>query len=77
MKVVTGVVQELYQRKVADEFRCALSKGLSIDKAYVEAVVMARGISYGGSCLSIEYDFDKCIKSLDIVYNSHKREVNR
>lgn len=48
MKVVTGVVQELYQRKVADEFRWALSKGLSIDKAYVEAVVMARGISYGG-----------------------------
>ena len=32
MKVVTGVVQELYQRKVADEFRWALSKGLSIDK---------------------------------------------
>ena len=73
MKVVTGVVQELYQRKVADEFRWALSKGLSIDKAYVEAVVMA----YGGSCLGFEYDFDKCIKSLDIVYNSHKREVNR
>lgn len=77
MKVVTGVVQELYQRKVADEFRWALSKVLSIDKAYVEAVVMARGISYGGSCLGFEYDFDKCIKSLDIVYNSHKREVNR
>ena len=38
MKVVTGDVQELYQRKVADEFRWALSKGLSIDKAYVEAV---------------------------------------
>lgn len=55
----------------------ALSKGLSIDKAYVEAVVMARGISYGGSCLGFEYDFDKCIKSLDIVYNSHKWEVNR
>lgn len=73
MKVVTGDVQELYQRKVADEFRWALSKGLSIDKAYVEAVVMARGISYGGSCLG----FDKCIKSLDIVYNSHKWEVNR
>ena len=77
MKVVTGVVQELYQRKVADEFRWALSKGLSIDNAYVEAVVMARGISYGGSCLGFEYDFDKCIKSLDIVYNSHKWEVNR
>lgn len=28
MKVVTGVVQELYQRKVADEFRWALSKGI-------------------------------------------------
>ena len=56
MKVVTGDVQELYQRKVADEFRWALSKGLSIDKAYVEAVVMARGISYGGSCLGFEYD---------------------
>lgn len=77
MKVVTGDVQELYQRKVADEFRWALSKGLSIDNAYVEAVVMARGISYGGSCLGFEYDFDKCIKSLDIVYNSHKWEVIR
>ena len=53
MKVVTGDAQELYQRKVADEFRWALSKGLSIDKAYVEAVVMARGISYGGSCLGL------------------------
>lgn len=77
MKVVTGDVQELYQRKVADEFRWALSKGLSIDNAYVEAVVMARGISYGGSCLGFEYDFDKCIKSLDIVYDSYKGEVNR
>lgn len=77
MKVVTGDVQELYQRKVADEFRWALSKGLSIDNAYVEAVVMARGISYGVSCLGFEYDFDKCIKSLDIDYNSHKWEVNR
>lgn len=77
MKVVTGDVQELYQRKVADEFRWTLSKGLSIDKAYVEAVVMARGISYGGSCLGFEQDFDKCIKSLDIVYNSHKWEVKR
>ena len=49
-----------------------VSKGLSIDNSYVEAVVMARGISYGGSCLGFEYDFDKCIKALDIVYNSHK-----
>ena len=73
MKVVTGDVQDLYQRKVADEFRWALSKGSSIDNAYVEAVVMARGISYGGSCLGFEYDFEKCIKSLDIVYNSHKQ----
>jgi hypothetical protein len=34
---------------------------------------MARGISYGGSCLGFEYDFDKCIKALDIVYDSYKR----
>lgn len=33
-----------------------VEQGLSIDKAYVEAVVMARGISYGGSCLGFEYD---------------------
>ena len=51
MKVVTRDVQDLYQRKVVEEFRCALSKGLSIDNSYVEAVVMESGISYGGSCL--------------------------
>lgn len=77
MKVVTRDVQDLYERKVVEEFRWALRKGLSIDNSYVEAIVMARGISYGGSCLGFEYDFDKCIKSLDIVYNSHKWEVNR
>lgn len=51
MKVVTRDVQDLYQRKVVEEFRWSLSKGLSIDNSYVESVVMERGISYGGSCL--------------------------
>ena len=73
MKIVTGDVQELYQRKVSDEFRWSLSKGLSIDNVYVEAVVMVRGIAYGGSCLGFEYDFDKCLKSLDNVYDSQKQ----
>lgn len=73
MKVVTRDVQDLYERKVVEEFRWALSKELSIDNSYVEAVVMARGISYGGSCLGFEYDFYKCIKELDIVYNSYKK----
>lgn len=74
MKVVTRDVQDLYERKVVEEFRWALSKGLSIDNSYVEAVVMARGISYGGSCLGFEYNFDKCIKELDIDYNSYKQK---
>lgn len=52
----------------------ALNKGLSIDNSYVDAIVMAHGISYGGSCLGFEYDFDKCIKALDIVYDSYKRK---
>lgn len=34
-------------------------------------------VVYHMEVLGFEYDFDKCIKSLDIVYNSHKREVNR
>lgn len=69
MKFVTRDVQDLYERKVVEEFRWALSKGLSIDNSYVEVIVMARGISYGGSCLGFEYDFDKCIKALDNVYD--------
>lgn len=69
MKFVTREVQDLYQSKVVEEFRWELSKGLSIDNSYVEAVVMERGISYGGSCLG----FDKCIKALDIAYNSYKK----
>ena len=72
MKVVTRDVQDLYERKVVEEFIWALSKGLSSDDSYVEAIVMARCISYGGSCLSFEYDFDKCIKALDIIYDSYK-----
>lgn len=47
MKVVTRDVQDLYERKVVEEFRWALRKGLSIDNSYVEGIVMARGISYG------------------------------
>lgn len=72
MKVVTRDVQDLYERKVVEEFRWALSKGLSIDNSYVESIVMARGIAYGGACLGFEYDFDKCIKALKIVYKTYK-----
>ena len=39
MKVVTRDVQDLYERKVVEEFRWALSKGLSIDNSYVEALL--------------------------------------
>jgi hypothetical protein len=35
MKFVTRDVQDLYERKVVEEFRWALNKGLSIDNSYV------------------------------------------
>ena len=36
MKGVIRDVQDLYERKVLEEFRGALSKGLSIDNSYVD-----------------------------------------
>lgn len=78
MKVVTRGVQDLYQNKVIDEFYSSINRGLTIDEAFTRAVILARGISYGGSCIGFEYNYDRCVKALTVVYDScEERMVNR
>lgn len=72
MKLVTRGAQDLYQNKVIEEFYYSLRDGITIDESFTRAVVLARGISYGGYCLGFEYNFDRCIEALTVVYDHMK-----
>ena len=64
MKKVKESVQELYQKKVVTEFHMSLKEGYTIEEAFNNASILARGISNGGTYLGYEYDYVKCIEFL-------------
>ena len=64
MKKVKESVQELYQEKVVTEFLMSLKEGYTIEEAFNNALILARGISNGGTYLGYEYDYVKCIEFL-------------
>jgi hypothetical protein len=64
MKKVKESVQELYQEKVVAEFHMSLKEGSTIEEAFNNASILARGISNGGTYLGYEYDYVKCIEFL-------------
>lgn len=64
MKKVKESVQELYQEKVVTEFQMSLKEGTTIEEAFNNASILARGISNGGTYLGYEYDYVKCIEFL-------------
>ena len=64
MKKVKESVQELYQEKVVTEFHMSLKEGSTIEEAFNNASILARGISNGGTYLGYEYDYVKCIELL-------------
>jgi hypothetical protein len=59
MKKVKESVQELYQEKVVTEFHMRLKEGSTIEEAFNNASILARGISNGGTYLGYEYDYVK------------------
>lgn len=64
MKKVKESVQELYQKKVVAEFYMSLKEGSTIEEAFNNASILARGISNGGTYLGYEYNYVKCIEFL-------------
>lgn len=54
MKKVKESVQELYQEKVVTEFHMSLKEGTTIEEAFNNASILARGISNGGTYLGYE-----------------------
>ena len=64
MKKVKESVQELYQEKVVTEFQMSLKEWSTIEEAFNNASIHARGISNGGTYLGYEYDYVKCIEFL-------------
>ena len=61
MKKVESV-QELYQEKVVTEFHMSLKEGSTIEEAFNNASILARGISNGGTYIGYEYYYVKCIE---------------
>jgi hypothetical protein len=64
MTKVKESVQELYHNKVVREFHSSLEEGFTLEEAFNNATLLARGISDGGSYLGYDYDFVKCIEVL-------------
>lgn len=64
MKKVKESIQELYQEKVVTEFHMSLKEGSTIEEAFNNALIIARGISNCGTYLGYEYDYVKCIEVL-------------
>ena len=56
MKKVKESVEELYQEKVVTEFHMSLKEWSTIEEAFNNASILARGISNGGTYLGYEYD---------------------
>ena len=57
-------VKESVQEKVVAEFHMSLKEGSTIEEAFNNASILARGISNGGTYLGYEYDYVKCIEFL-------------
>lgn len=64
MKKVKESVQELYQERVVIEFHMSLKGGYTIEEAFNNAAIYARGVSDGGTYLGYDYNYVKCIEFL-------------